>query len=92
MIQDRVTVGPGTPGSLRTSAGPLVYRLWTRPCSIVQTQASRKRLRSYRTLLWALQAVVLLLWLIATINEANLMLATRRRQYRFPCARSSSLL
>ena len=47
------------------------------------------RLRSYRTLLWALQAAVLLLWLIATTNVSNLMLAravTRRRQYAVSAA------
>ena len=56
---------------------------------VVVDRLAEWRLRSYRPLLWALQASVLLLWLIATINVANLMLAravTRRRQYAVSAA------
>ena len=56
---------------------------------VVVDRLSDWRLRSYRRPLWALQAAVLLLWLIATINVTNLMLAravTRRRQYAVSAA------
>ena len=57
--------------------------------SVVVDKLSEWRIRSYGTVLFALQAAVLFLWLIATINVANLMLAravTRRRQYAVSAA------
>ena len=56
---------------------------------VIVDRLSEWRLRSYRTLLWAFQAAVFLLWLIVTTNVANLMLAravTRRRQYAISAA------
>ncbi len=56
---------------------------------VIVDRLSEWRLRSYRPLLWALQTAVLILWLIATTNVANLMLAravTRRRQYAISAA------
>ena len=57
--------------------------------SVIVDRLNEWRLSSFRTLLWALQAAVLLLWFIATTNVANLMLAravTRRRQYAVSAA------
>ena len=62
---------------------------------VIVDRLSEWQLRSYRTLLWALQAAVLLLWFIATINVANLMFAravTRRRQYAVSAALGAGLL
>ncbi|MEE8130484.1 MAG: ABC transporter permease, partial [Vicinamibacterales bacterium] len=56
---------------------------------VIVDRLSEWQLRSYRSLLWALQAAVLILWLLATTNVANLMLAravTRRRQYAVSAA------
>ena len=56
---------------------------------VIVDRLNEWRLRSYRTLLLTLQVAVLFLWLIATTNVANLMLAravTRRRQYAVSAA------